>query len=677
MEQEVYHINTEIYDVIAGAIDAANNEILVATAWFTDRALFDILKQKALSGIKVGVIVADNENNSILPFNELVSAGAEVLKVKNVGYGMMHQKFCAIDKREVIFGSYNWTVNARKNNHESIIKSDDPKTVDRFIFIFNEIKDKAKQLESKPAGMFDKLKGKFFGKNGKNGSGQAEIELDNDSPEVHKPETPVEDFARILDAMIASEISGYDREMLYNQGYDRALTNNGNHEILPKSLDSLYSSFINDIHVVEDKKTRLLAKIEEQKIKKSNQIDADHQIETHMLEANSHATLVILETEITALETEKGKVEQEIESVKNNRIKPLEEQIKSAEGKIEEANKSFVQPTINWTASIFLVLGMVVLGAYIFLFYSSASYILLYTELDAAIALRDGIVLNPPEVFNHGAIKMAFDKGGTAPFIVLAFPLIPIFLAMGKKIVKSKFWGQFISIVLGMLVVDSFVAYKVAEAIHKSEYLSGIVDESWERGMVLDDSNFYLVFIMGAFGILLFKVVFEKFVTLLEDRNPDVDSRKKLAMVKKIEQKIGSLKESIVKYNLEVDQSKIRIKEIEGDLVIKRSKLSALPDELITETKRLDLSKNAKENEIERISDLYRSHVENDNLPISVDAMKDRISVFLNGWNKFLHEEYSITKAIEMSSKAMVFSNEWLSAKVQSQGRENIFKVKS
>jgi hypothetical protein len=111
--------------------------------------------------------------------------------------------------------------------------------------------------------------------------------------------------------------------------------------------------------------------------------------------------------------------------------------------------------------------------------------------------------------------------------------------------------------------------------------------------------------------------------------------------------------------------------------VIKRSKLSALPDELITETKRLDLSKNAKDNEIERISDLYRSHVENDNLPISVDAMKDRISVFLNGWNKFLHEEYSITKAIEMSSRAMVFSNEWLSAKVQSQGRENIFKVKS
>ncbi len=674
MEQQVFHINTEIYDAIVSVLQNSTQEILVASAWFTDETLFNILKRKIGEGIRVEVIVADNENNAVLPFEQLVNAGGIVLKVKNVGYGMMHQKFCVVDKKEVVFGSYNWTVNARKNNHESIIRSSDLKTVDKFVEIFHDIKEKANQIEGKSPGLWDSIKGKFFGRNGK--GDMPEISKNGNHSQKEEQPKP-SDFASILDAMIASEISGYDRELLFEQGHNMAKSNNGNHEILPKSLDSLYSSFINDIHVVEDKKKRLLAKIQEQQIKRKNQIDADHQIEISLIKFENHSMTQVLETEVTSLETEKEKIKLEIDTLESNRIKPIQDKIQVEEAKIDEANRAFAMPTMNWGALIFLSLGVLVLAGYIFLFYSSAAYILLYSTLDAEIAKLNGITLNPPEVFNHEALANAKNRGNMALLMILVFPIVPLTLAMGKKIASSRLWGQVISLFLGLLVVDSFVAYKVAAAIHEANYLSGKVDTIWEWNMVLGDSNFYLVFVMGAFGILLFKVLFEKLVGIFEDRSPDIDARRKQGTTKKMKSKIDQLNKSILAIKDEIAEKKGRDKEIDGDLVIKRSKLVALPSELNSGIERLNLVKNAKENEVDRISDLYTSHVENDNLPISVDAIKDRISVFLNGWNRYLHEEYSIIKAIEMSSRAMVFSNDWLANKVSSQGRENIFSVKS
>lgn len=90
-------------------------------AWFTDDELFDILIDKANQGVVVSVIVADHSDNEKLNFDLLnhIPTG-EVIKIKNVGYGMMHQKFCIIDRKIVINGSYNWSKNA-KNNHENVI----------------------------------------------------------------------------------------------------------------------------------------------------------------------------------------------------------------------------------------------------------------------------------------------------------------------------------------------------------------------------------------------------------------------------------------------------------------------------------------------------------------------------------------------------------------------------
>src|SRR5690606_12959957 len=95
-----------------------------------------------------------NPENEKLPFSTLQGGPNSVLKVKNVGYGMMHQKFCIIDGNRALHGSYNWSVNARNNNHESIITTNHPETVKSLIDTFYQIKEKAiailegKEIES-------------------------------------------------------------------------------------------------------------------------------------------------------------------------------------------------------------------------------------------------------------------------------------------------------------------------------------------------------------------------------------------------------------------------------------------------------------------------------------------------------------------------------------------------
>jgi hypothetical protein len=44
--------------------------------------------------------------------------------------------------------------------------------------------------------------------------------------------------------------------------------------------------------------------------------------------------------------------------------------------------------------------------------------------------------------------------------------------------------------------------------------------------------------------------------------------------------------------------------------------------------------------------------------------MKDRINVYLEGWNDFLHDEYAIPKAIEKSRIASDVTNQWQTEKL-------------
>jgi len=58
-----------------------------------------------------------------LPFAELEAAGGRVTVVAD---RLMHHKFCVLDGRDVLTGSYNWTHRAAHHNEENLVLTTTP-----------------------------------------------------------------------------------------------------------------------------------------------------------------------------------------------------------------------------------------------------------------------------------------------------------------------------------------------------------------------------------------------------------------------------------------------------------------------------------------------------------------------------------------------------------------------
>lgn len=112
-----------IREQILNELEKAEFTIWVAVAWFTDPVLFECLLVKKNQGLNIQVIINEDEinNNSGLDYSQF-----EAYKLPPLGsrsMNKMHHKFCIIDFKVVIHGSYNWTKAARYNGETIEISS--------------------------------------------------------------------------------------------------------------------------------------------------------------------------------------------------------------------------------------------------------------------------------------------------------------------------------------------------------------------------------------------------------------------------------------------------------------------------------------------------------------------------------------------------------------------------
>ena len=133
---------TDIREVLLREIGLARQSILVAVAWFTDRQLFDALLSRQQAGVAVSLCLTKDEQDinfkpGGLPFEALEAAGGRVWVVAD---RLMHHKFCVLDGRDVLTGSYNWTNKAAHSNQENVVlTTGDPELAQRFMREFRRL----------------------------------------------------------------------------------------------------------------------------------------------------------------------------------------------------------------------------------------------------------------------------------------------------------------------------------------------------------------------------------------------------------------------------------------------------------------------------------------------------------------------------------------------------------
>ncbi len=131
-------------------VSKASESLKVAVYWFTNHELFDLLYQKQREGVQCELIIHNdyiNNRETGLPFQKFIDAGGKFYFSDEEN--PMHNKFCIIDQKVLINGSYNWTYYAESKNHENIlIIKEESSVINAFASEFSDLVDSLKPLEA-------------------------------------------------------------------------------------------------------------------------------------------------------------------------------------------------------------------------------------------------------------------------------------------------------------------------------------------------------------------------------------------------------------------------------------------------------------------------------------------------------------------------------------------------
>lgn len=122
--------------------------IWLAVAWFTLEDIYELLVKKSKEGIDVRVIISKDEiNNSAY---EKYKDSLNIIGYPKFGAynnNLMHNKFCIIDLKKVVHGSYNWSKKAEYNK-ETVEVVDDRRTAEDYSEEFKKLYLEAHKLNN-------------------------------------------------------------------------------------------------------------------------------------------------------------------------------------------------------------------------------------------------------------------------------------------------------------------------------------------------------------------------------------------------------------------------------------------------------------------------------------------------------------------------------------------------
>lgn len=142
MNQEVFFTN--IRSEIIKHLKECNFDLKIAVAWFTDKKIISEVNHLIEKGVNVSIIIYDNHVNKKDFFEQLYYNKAKIYLSKK----LMHNKFCIIDNKTVLNGSYNWTLNANSNDENIQISYNNLSLASKFNEEFKKLVSSCNSIDS-------------------------------------------------------------------------------------------------------------------------------------------------------------------------------------------------------------------------------------------------------------------------------------------------------------------------------------------------------------------------------------------------------------------------------------------------------------------------------------------------------------------------------------------------
>lgn len=610
---------TQIKQRIISEINNAEHSIKIAMAYFTDRDIAMSIVEAKNKKILVDIILSSNTQNETV---KLILKGAGVnVHAFNTGdpRGIMHHKFCLIDNKLSINGSYNYSLNASTNNVENIQVSDDLST-------YNQFDSEFERLKFKIENQIDVAKS--------NNKSLAEVES-------IQPKNIIDTFFKQLKDLVYSAVQIDDND--YNQkGYNDSKNNKGNIDIFKTEYNNIKQKireYATD-NSLGNKKSQLTTEISAAYQSTKANIEKEKEGKIIIEVKNNNLEKQQIKDKISKLKEEQSILESGDNQVNEKGLLQVNNEIEKNKLKKQNLEQSVIIRSFWSTGTTFCLFFLGILIFYLSIFFSSALYKVFYEPNLLRNALEAGLKPEIPNVIDFNALTKIFvNEGGFSAFISGVFFLIPVlfsnikFLGSKKQNVnKLMFW-------VGILVFDIIVATYVAITSDEIKNLAYGIESDLEIWQVFTLGEFWIIFVFGMFPLILVHFLISNIISAynnskLEILNADKNREIQILDIKMIE--LISTKGSLSK----------KLNDCKEAINDQNENLNILGLNTNTKENNIEQTYSELQKEIKNIYDNYNSRIKSG--VIFTEVIFDTlISSYKSGYIRFLPEFYASNEVAE------------------------------
>lgn len=606
---------TEIKQRIISEIRNARQSIYLAMAWFTDRDIAGVIIESKNRGTVVDIILSSNAQNETVKgmFRE---AGVNLHAFETGDErGMMHHKFCLIDNKITLNGSYNYSYNASNNNVENIQISDDPHTFRQF---FSE---------------FERLRYNIDHQINVNETSTMQQDLPKVS--MAKEIDMAHSFTRQLSDLVYAT-ANINTDEYKKMGYENSKESSGNIHIFSANYGNIKEQirmYATDVSL-SSKKNIMIENINSAYESKKKDIEAERQLELQRVRLNDDLERKILNQNIATLKQDKSVFEAGNQTTAEKGLLQINNDIEKNKLEKRSLESSFVIKKFWTIGNVLAVLGLCIFSFYLSVFFASAIFKVFFESNDIRKSLEAGINPGIPQLIDANAIVKIFrQQGSLFGVIATLFFVIPILVSNLKLIGSKNIMLNTVCFWLGLVLFDVVVSTMVA--LNTDEIKSLLVGQksemqAWE---VIKHGEFYMIFTFGMLPLFITHFIIDFIVNAYNQSRReliDFNKHKRLELLERDHLDLSMEKEIL---SIKLQEKESSIKQKYDDIQRLDRELSS--KEILVENNNTELLKDIKIIYEDFMAKIASGKVFTEEILSSVSA------VYKSGYIEYLPELYA------------------------------------
>lgn len=604
---------TEIKQRIISEINKASQCIYIAMAYFTDRDIAMAVVDAKNRNVMIDIILSSNAQNETV---KLMLKGASInVHAFDTGdsRGIMHHKFCLIDSKISINGSYNFSLNASNNNVENIQVSDDIATYAQFLSEFERLKY-----------------------NIDHNIGVNEIvSIPETKVQQVSPINIIDTFSQRLHSLVYSA-AHIDTAKYKENGYETSKESQGNIDIFRTEYNNIKErirTYATD-EGLGNKKNVLNSNISIAYESTKSNVESEKQEKISTEKRNKELEIRQISDKITGLKQEKSIIESGNQNTGEKGLLQINKEIEKNKLERKSLEQSFIIKKFWGVGTILAMLALSIFVFYLSIFFASAVYKVFFEGNVIRASLESGINPGLPQLVDANAIIKIFkQQGALFGFIAALFFLIPILLSNLKILGSTNKTINNTLFFAGLFVFDILVSTMVAINSDKISCLLVGRESTLQLWEVIKHGEFWLIFVFGMFPLILTHFLIEYLTNCYtKSQREIVDAEKN--------RKIQFLEEEMIELNTEKEILTYKVKEKDDAINEHNARILNLETEIKNRQTQLENNYSELQKQLHAIFNDFSARITSGRIFTDV-ILESVISAYKSGFIEYLPEYYS------------------------------------